>query len=88
MKDPIKYYLLIHYVHSYLHSVSDKLKIIDVNNELTSVDNFRKEPVNEFHCQKIFEICESEFNYELSWNQMANGINLFLTSKTLKNMVK
>jgi hypothetical protein len=69
-----KYYLMQYYIHSYLESVKAELKITPD----TTVENFRDQPENEAHCKKIFEHSLSQYNYELSYNQIANGINLLL----------
>jgi hypothetical protein len=70
------YYLMMYYVHSYLESVKSELKF-DKN---TTVENFRAVPENDAHCKKVFEYGLSQFNYELSHNQVCNGINLLLKS--------
>jgi|WetSurMetagenome_2_1015567.scaffolds.fasta_scaffold411324_2 hypothetical protein len=69
-----KYHLLIYYVHSYLESVRTELHY----DEKTTVDNFRDNPVNNKHCLDAFSAALTQWEYELSWNQVANGINLFL----------
>lgn len=78
-----KYFLLMYYVHSYLESVRDELKI----DENTTVENFSDQPKNEFHRNKVFEYSLTQWNYELSCNQVSNGINLFLEAR-LKNIPK
>jgi hypothetical protein len=67
-----KYTLLMYYVHSYLESVRDELKIT----KDTTVENFRNQPENETHCKKVFDHSLTQWNYELSYNQIANGVNL------------
>jgi hypothetical protein len=59
----------MYYVHSYLESVKSELKF-DKN---TTVENFRDVPENDAHCKKVFEYGLSQFNYELSHNQVCNG---------------
>lgn len=76
-----KYLLLVYYVHSYLETVKHELKI----DKTTTVDNFRNQPENETHCKKIFEHSLSQWNYELSYNQIANGINLLLETWAKQN---
>lgn len=71
-----KYTLLIYYVHSYFQSVINELKIT----ENTTVENFREQPENEAHCKKVAEHSLTQWEYELSYNQIANGINLLLKS--------
>ena len=44
----------------------------------TTVDNFRENKTNNDKCLEIHKFVLDNFNYELSWNQLANGINLFL----------
>jgi hypothetical protein len=68
------YYLLVYYVHSYLESVKAEL----IFNKKTTVENFRLNKENDRHCNLIFDYCLTQWNYELSYNQVANGINLFL----------
>lgn len=69
-----KYLLLPYYVHSYLESVRHELIFTDA----TTVENFRENEANEKQCQIVFEHSLTQWNYELSWNQVANGIALFL----------
>lgn len=69
-----KYTLLMYYVHSYFESVRQELKIT----KDTTVENFREHPENEIHCKKVFEHSLTQWNYELSYNQIANGIKLLL----------
>lgn len=76
-----KYRLLMYYVHSYLESVRTELKIT----KETTVENFREQPENEAHCKKVFEHSLTEWNYELSYNQVANGINLLLQAWAKQN---
>jgi hypothetical protein len=66
-------------VHSYLESVKDQLII----NDSMTVENFREIPGNSTHCDNVFEYTLAQFNYELSYNQIANGINLFLKSQKI-----
>ncbi len=73
-----KYTLLMYYVHSYLESVRAELKITDE----TTVDNFRNAQENERHCNIIFQYCLKQWEYELSYNQVANGIDLLLKART------
>jgi PP-loop superfamily ATP-utilizing enzyme len=54
----------------------------------TTVENFRESPENEKHCQRIFEYSLTEWNYELSYNQVANGINLLLKSWAKQNNIQ
>ncbi len=69
-----KYTLLIYCIHSALESHRKELKVtID-----TTVENFRDKPENEAMCKTIFDNILIQWNYELSNNQMCNGINLFL----------
>lgn len=76
-----KYHLLIYYVHSYLESVKNQLHY----DENTTVENFRNNSVNNKHCLDAFAASLNQWNYELSWNQVANGINLFLKANQIKN---
>lgn len=76
-----KYALLMYYVHSYLESVRHELKIT----KDTTVENFRDNPENEAHCKLVFDHSLSQWNYELSYNQIANGINLLLKSWAKQN---
>ena len=69
-----KYFLLIYFVHSYFETVRNELNI---TNE-TTVENFRKNNINEKHCKMICEYTLSQWDYELSNNQLCNGINLLL----------
>lgn len=71
-----KYLLLCYYIHSYLESVKSELDY----GPKTTVENFRESAKNEKHCKLVFDHSLSQFNYELSWNQVANGIDLFLKS--------
>ena len=78
-----KYFLLTYFVHSYLESVRKQL-VVNLN---TTVENFQEQPENKKHCDLIFKYTLSQWNYELSYNQLANGINLFLKSY-LENELK
>jgi len=69
-----KYKLLIYVVHSCLESNRNKL-VVDGK---TTVDNFRENKTNNDKCLEIHKFVLDNFIYELSWNQLANGINLFL----------
>jgi PP-loop superfamily ATP-utilizing enzyme len=76
-----KYTLLMYYVHSYLERVRHELKIT----KDTTVENFREQPENETHCKIVFEHSLTQWNYELSYNQVANGINLLLQAWAKQN---
>jgi hypothetical protein len=69
-----QYSLLAYYVHSCLESVRKELTVTVG----TTVENFREAPKNKHYCDLIFKHSLSRWNYELSNNQMCNGINLFL----------
>jgi hypothetical protein len=69
-----KYFLLIYFVHSYLESVKKDL----VYDKSTTVENFRDHEPNNAHCLLIGKHSLTQWNYELSWNQVAQGISLFL----------
>lgn len=71
-----KYYLLIYYAHSALELKRDEL----LYNKHTTVENFRDTSVNNDVCLKIHSDTEELYKYEMSYNQMANAINLFLKS--------
>lgn len=71
-----KYILLMYFVHSMLESRKNEL----VFDENTTVENFRENEINNKKCLDIHEICLTHYDYELSWNQIANGINLFLNA--------
>lgn len=73
-----KYHLLIYFIHSRLISFRKELLF----NQNTTVENFRKQPCNEAVCDAIFREAIMHFGYELSHNQMCNGINLFLQGST------
>ena len=75
-----KYTLLMYYVHSYLESVKGELYY----NQDTTVENFADNKINEKHCSEIFKHSLAQYNYELSYNQVANGINLFLKANQTK----
>jgi uncharacterized protein YpuA (DUF1002 family) len=77
-----KYTLLVYYVHSYLESVSNELVVT----KDSTVENFRDNKVNEAHCSKICKHSLTQYNYELSNNQVCNGINLFLKSWAIKQI--
>jgi hypothetical protein len=68
------YTLFMYYVHSYLESVRGKLHI----DENTTVENFQDNATNRRHCEFVCEYAISQYSYELSYNQLANGINLFI----------
>lgn len=72
-----KYKLLCYLVRSCLEDCKNDL----VFNKETTVDNFRNNELNNAKCVEIYEYVLDSFQYELSWNQMANGINLFLKSQ-------
>lgn len=76
-----KYIFLIYYVHSYLESVRDELHIT----KDTTVENFRKNPENERHCILVIDHALAQWEYELSYNQIANGINLFIKAWKASN---
>lgn len=76
-----KYTLLIYVVHSCLEH---KRGEIIVSKE-TTVENFRDNQTNNQVCLDIHKWVLENFKYDLSWNQMANGINQFLLA--LKNPV-
>ena len=71
-----KYFLLMYYVHSYFETVRDELTI----NENTTVENFQKHEKNKNHCDLIQKHAGTQFLYDLSYNQLANGIILFINS--------
>lgn len=71
-----KYKLLIYVVHSCLENFRSELVVDDS----TTVDNFRKNNTNNEKCLEIHKWVLDNFDYELSWNQIANGINLFLSA--------
>ena len=75
-----KYFLLMYYVHSYFETVRNELMIT----EDTTVENFRDWVINNKHCDLICEYSLSQWNYELSNNQLCNGINLFLKTYNTK----
>lgn len=70
-----KYYLLMYYVASYFQSVKGELYF----DSKTTVENFQKDGgVNGRHCDLICQHSITQWSYELSTNQLCNGINLFL----------
>lgn len=71
-----KYFLMIHWFHSMLQTRRNEL----VFDNTTTVENFRKEPINEKITIEIFQQGLKDYNYELSYNQTANGTDLFLKS--------
>ena len=73
-----KYKLLINVIHSHLELNRSKL-IID---NLTTVENFRDNEINNQKCLDIHKFILAEYHYELSWNQVANGINLLLKARS------
>ena len=79
-----KYKLLMYAVHSCLENNRKDL-IIDQH---TTVDNFRNNEVNEKYCLEIHKWALDNWDYDLSWNQMANGINLFLKAHKKANEIK
>ena len=74
MTDNDKYKLLIYAVHSFFESNRNDLIVEDS----TTVENFRDNEVNNKKCLEIHKFTLEEYNYDLSWNQVANAINLFL----------
>lgn len=76
----ILYNLMIHYVHSELEMLKDKLIV----NEQTTVENFETASINKQLCLDIFNKALSHYNYELSYNQFCNGVHLFLESHKIK----
>ncbi len=70
-----KYKLLMYTVHSLLEQWRDELSFSHLT---TTVENFQDVTVNRDVCRKISALILEHFNYELSHNQMCNGINLFL----------
>ena len=74
------YKLLIYYVHSELELIKNNLEV----DENTTVENFQHRQVNKNICTQIFKATLDFFNYELSHNQMCNGINRFLNSQKIK----
>jgi len=73
-KYSLTYTLVISSVHSSLE-LNRKRIVVDEN---TAVDSFRKNKENDKLCLEIFTYFLENHNYEVSWNQMSNGINLFL----------
>jgi hypothetical protein len=71
-----KYTLLMYAVHSTLEQNRNELEYT----ESTTVENFRESEKNNFKCLEIHKWVLEAYKYELSWNQMCNGINLFLES--------
>ncbi len=69
-----KYTLLVFYVQSCLIAVRKDLIVTPA----TTVENFQDDKKNAGICQGIFKSALDQYNYELSHNQMCNGINLFL----------
>ena len=78
-----KYILLMYYIHSELELIKDKLEF-DSN---TTVENFQHRQVNKNICSQIFKNTLEYFDYELSHNQMCNGINRFLESQKQLNNI-
>lgn len=64
----------MYYVHSCLEMVRNHLEV----DENTTVENFQESERNKAWTDKIFKESLDKFNYELSHNQVCNGINLFL----------
>jgi hypothetical protein len=73
-----KYYLLCYYVHSYLESVKQHLAY----DSKTTVESFMESRVNGKYCNLVHECALAQFHYELSYNQICNGVDLFLKSVT------
>lgn len=78
-----KYLLICYYVHSYFETVRSELVVTPQ----TTVTNFRENHVNDEHCRKIHHHVLTSFEYDLSNNQLCNGIDLFLKSWH-KNQIK
>ena len=69
-----EYNAMMYVVHSGLESQRSKLTI----QSDTTVENFSSQGDNEKVVMTIFNWCLENMNYELSNNQICNGINLFL----------
>lgn len=72
-----KYTLLIYMVHSFFEMNRNHL-IVDDN---TTVENFRDIETNRQKCLEIESLISNNFRYDISWNQLANGIKLFLVAR-------
>jgi hypothetical protein len=55
--------------------------------ENTTVENFQNNEQNKKICKLICDSIISELNYEISFNQLANGILMFLRTRHLKGDV-
>lgn len=71
-----KYILLMYYVHSYFETIRCQLNV----SRLTTVDNFQDDAMNRHHVNQIMHHVRTQFDCELSPNQLKNGIDLFLKS--------
>lgn len=72
-----KYLMLMYVIHSLLETNRKELEIT----ETTTVENFRESEKNNSKCLDIHNWILENFKYELSWNQIANGINILLKNK-------
>jgi hypothetical protein len=68
------YVLIMYMIHSALESYKRELIIT----EDTTVENFDEAPENKKITDMIFKTTLESYNYEISHNQMCNGINLLL----------
>ena len=75
-----EYLVSMHVVHSSLESDSSRLSV----SHITTVENFRDIEINNVVCLEIHEWVLKQYNYELSWNQVCNGVNLFLQNHKAK----
>lgn len=66
----------MYYVHSYFESIRCHLNI----DSKTTVDNFQDDAFNKYHVNQIMHHVRTQFDFELSKNQLKNGIDLFLKS--------
>lgn len=68
---------MICYIHSELEMNRSHLTV----DENTDVENFETYPNNKKLCREIFDTALKKHNYQISHNQMCNGINRFLKSR-------
>lgn len=67
---------MVFVAHSYLETIKSQL----IFNNNSTADNFRETKINNEKCNVVFETMIEQYDYELSFSQLQNAINLLLTS--------
>ena len=71
-----KYEMMVYISHSMLEYRKKEI----IFDEDSTVDGFRKETINNQICNEVGKAIEEKFQYEVSWHQMLNAIQWFLSA--------